>query len=224
MRHSSSKLRSNRKNFIILPMVFFVLGYLIIYIAAWPIIKPLMSFGNMVFLNENYNHNKQIQVLTSRNSIVPDSGIINLSDIQFPAYGDLFAHLKIDNVGVDADLYFGDGTSQLNSGLGLYNGSFIPGYGKTSLIAGHNNTYFNGLKNISIGDTVDISTNYGNYSYVVSDTKIFNNDYSNAYDLSADYENLILYTCYPFDTLGLTKSRLFVYCKYVSGPDIILDK
>lgn len=41
-----------------------------------------------------------------------------------------------------------------------------------------------------------------------------------AYDLSADYENLIMYTCYPFDALGLTPQRYFVYAKLVSGTPI----
>ena len=36
------------------------------------------------------------------------------------------------------------------------------------------------------------------------------------------HENLILYTCYPFDALGFTPNRYFVYAKYVSGP--VLDK
>jgi sortase A len=29
-----------------------------------------------------------------------------------------------------------------------------------------------------------------------------------------------MYTCYPFDELGLTDQRFFVYAKYVSGPQI----
>nr|WP_298644384.1 hypothetical protein [uncultured Ruminococcus sp.] len=34
------------------------------------------------------------------------------------------------------------------------------------------------------------------------------------------YENLIMYTCYPFDELGLTSKRFFVYAKLVSGTQI----
>ena len=43
-----------------------------------------------------------------------------------------------------------------------------------------------------------------------------------AYDFTRTDENLILYTCYPFDALGFTPNRYFVYAKYVSGP--VLDK
>ena len=41
-----------------------------------------------------------------------------------------------------------------------------------------------------------------------------------AYDLEADEENLIMYTCYPFGTTNYTDERFFVYCDYVSGPTI----
>ena len=42
-----------------------------------------------------------------------------------------------------------------------------------------------------------------------------------AYDFTRTDENLSLYTCYPFDALGFTPNRFFVYAKYVSGP--VLD-
>lgn len=38
----------------------------------------------------------------------------------------------------------------------------------------------------------------------------------------APMKTMILYTCYPFDALGFTPNRYFVYAKYVSGP--VLDK
>ena len=40
--------------------------------------------------------------------------------------------------------------------------------------------------------------------------------------LSRTDENLILYTCYPFDSLGYTPFRFFVYADYVSGPALTI--
>ena len=37
-------------------------------------------------------------------------------------------------------------------------------------------------------------------------------------------ENLILYTCYPFDALGFTPNRYFVYASYTSGPELDADR
>ncbi|MGN1129735.1 MAG: class D sortase, partial [Ruminococcus sp.] len=126
-----------------------------------------------------------------------------------------------DNRDVSAKLFFGDGSIPLSNGVGVYAGSFIPGYGKTVLVAGHNNTYFNGLKNVEKGDIVNINTSYGNYQYKVTETKVVGKYDKSAYDLSADEENLIMYTCYPFDELGLTELRYFVYAEKVSGPEIV---
>lgn len=110
----------------------------------------------------------------------------------------------------------------LRNGVGIYSGSAIPGYGKTILVAGHNNTYFNGLKYAKPGQIIRIRTNYGNYQYEITDTQVKDQSDSTAYDFDAKEENLILYTCYPFDELGMTPNRFFVYAKFVSGP--IIDK
>ena len=143
-----------------------------------------------------------------------------ISEIQYPKTGEQFGELIIEDCSIDNNLFFGDGNVALRNGVGIYNGSFIPGYGKTILVAGHNNTYFNGLKNAKAGQTVTIKTSYGNYTYEITDTAVKKATDTSAYDLNANEENLIMYTCYPFDELGLTDQRFFVYAKYVSGPQI----
>lgn len=140
--------------------------------------------------------------------------------VQYPNYGNLFGELIINDCNVDANLFFGDNDVALRNGVGIYAGSFVPGYGGTILVAGHNNTYFNGLKNAAVGQKVEIKTSYGNYIYEITDTAVKKATDRTAYDLSADYENLIMYTCYPFDALGLTPQRYFVYAKLVSGTPI----
>ena len=93
--------------------------------------------------------------------------------------------------------------------------------GKTILLAGHNNTFFNDLQHAEAGATVTITTHYGVYIYEVTGTEILDYQDETAYDFTRTDENLILYTCYPFDALGFTPNRFFVYAKYVSGP--VLD-
>lgn len=44
---------------------------------------------------------------------------------------------------------------------------------------------------------------------------------TSAYDLDADTENIILYTCYPFGILTRTTQRYFVYGDLVSGPAVL---
>ena len=164
---------------------------------------------NNIFVPVSENENE-----TDSNKKLP------ISEIQYPKTGEQFGELIIEDCSIDNNLFFGDGNVALRNGVGIYNGSFIPGYGKTILVAGHNNTYFNGLKNAKAGQTVTIKTSYGNYTYEITDTAVKKATDTSAYDLSANEENLIMYTCYPFDELGLTDQRFFVYAKYVSGPQI----
>ena len=68
----------------------------------------------------------------------------------------------------------------------------------------------------------EVQTNYGHYTYKVSNTKVVKADDSSAYNLSEEHENLILYTCYPFgDVTKNRKERFFVYCDRIDdGPTI----
>ena len=144
-----------------------------------------------------------------------------LSSITYPSEGDRYATITISGTNVDAPVYYGDTNKILNAGVGTYKDDSrvgIPGEGKTILLAGHNNTFFNDLQHAEAGATVTITTHYGVYTYEITDTEILDYQDETAYDFSRTDENLILYTCYPFDALGFTPNRFFVYAKYVSGP------
>ena len=232
--HGSSHRSIHGKNFIILPILYSVL---ILGLSALIIIPNVKRYYNMVslFISDNeadfsvgYNsiyvpvsdgleeENSPEQPKKETQKTVP------LSEIMMPHYGEQFGELIIDDCQVKANLFWGDGDVQLNNGVGVFNGSFIPGYGKTIMVAGHNVTYFNGLKYAEKGQKVLIRTSYGNYTYEITDVQVKDREDSSAYDLRAEKENLIMYTCYPFDEIGLTPNRCFVYAKFVSGP--VIDK
>ena len=225
-RHRHKK--SDGKSFIILPIIFLFGTYLVLYLALAPSFSTLFSAAGMFFSDKEKDYSTEYEnifVPVSENSTLPtvtkqDKTYINSDAVEYPNYSNQFGELVIEECGIDNKLFFGDGEVALRNGVGVYNGSFIPGYGGTILVAGHNNTYFNGLKYAEKGQTVVIHTSYGNYEYRITDTAVKKAKDSSAYDLSADHENLIMYTCYPFDELGLTDYRFFVYAEYVSGSQI----
>lgn len=148
-------------------------------------------------------------------------GVLKSSEVHFPRYGEQLGRIVISGEGgesVNAALYFGDGDKQLAAGAGVYIGSTPPGYGSTVLVAGHNHTWFKPLKKVQIGDTVTITTYYGVYTYEIIDIQVKDATDESHYDLLADEENLLLYTCYPFGSIGMTPTRYFIYGKYISGP------
>lgn len=157
----------------------------------------------------------------------PEQEAIPLSSITYPSKGDRYGRITIAGTTVDAPVYYGDTNSILNRGVGTYvdsSGAGIPGESKTILMAGHNNTFFNDLQSIEVGDVVTIETHYGTYTYTVKRCEVRDYQDTTTYDFTRTDENLILYTCYPFDALGFTPNRYFVYASYTSGPELDADR
>ena len=191
--------RSHTRDFILIPVVYFLLGYFVLFLLVFPFRHSISSAVNLLFFNKpNMTEEPVGNIFSTAPEI--SSGTINLSSIKFPTYGARFGKVKLPSAGIDADLYFG--------------------YGQTILIAGHNHTFFHTLGKAKQGDKIQIDTNYGKYIYQVKKTQIRNASDTSAYDLRSKKENLILYTCYPFNELGLTAQRYYVYADMVSGPKI----
>ena len=211
--------RNHKVGFFFVPIAFLLIGYLVLFLLAEPFLSAYQSTASLLFFSSDHQGSQRLKnIFTSP----PEKKLatVKLSEINFPQSGTHFGRLTISDASIRADLYFGDETDELKKGVGLYSGSFIPGYGGTILIAGHNHTYFHTLGNVKKGDSVLIETNYGQYTYQVVKTQIKAFNDPSAYDLNEKEENLILYTCYPFNDLGLTPERYFVYANKLSGPTI----
>ena len=228
--------RHNRKvggkSFIILPTIpiIFFLGIIAcLYVSLAPTFGSVISVAGMLFSDGDKDYsteyknifvpvgqNETVAVVTNENN----EEVVDKETVVYPNYGNRFGEIQIPDCDIDCPLFMGDGDVALRNGVGIYYGSFVPGYGSTILIAGHNNTYFNGLKNAKKGQEVTIRTSYGNYRYEIVDTAVKDALDTTAYDLSADHENLVMYTCYPFDEIGLTPNRYFVYANLVEGVPI----
>lgn len=207
--------------FILMPLVFVFLGLMLFYLVGGPIINPALSSLSLIATDFKVGEVANVDLL-DLNTLPQYSGEIKASTITFPGTGDKYGILTIDGTKVEADLYFGDSKRELKLGLGQYNGSCFPGTGGTILISGHNNSAFKDLKSAKVGDKVNIRTNYGMYVYEITKTSVTSASDTKAFDLFKDEENLVLYTCYPFDMLGITPMRYFVYGKIISGPKVLV--
>lgn len=149
---------------------------------------------------------------------------IPVSIIQFPEQGTHFAQLSCESIGLDAPVFWGDTNEILRAGVGQFMGSFLPGFDRSILLSAHNTTFFKPLKLINEGDVVTLRTNYGAFSYEVKKVEVIPaSEAKQMLDdmLSYDEEKLIMYTCYPFETLVGTKTdRLFVFADKISGPTV----
>ncbi len=201
----------------LVPFAFALLGYLMLS----PIISMARDTWKLIAMTETQSQAEE-NLFTGK--VFYEGDTIASSTIQFPRFGNQYGVLSIEGTNVDAPLYFGDDDAYLRKGLGQYAGSSFPGMGSTILIGGHNNTYFRDLKSAKVGAKITVDTNYGTYVYEIERMEVLRHNDKSAFDLASETENIVLYTCYPFNMLGLTPQRYFVYGKLVSGPRILLDQ
>lgn len=227
--------------YIITPLAFAAISLAVLIICVNPIIKKYGALIGFVLPTvENGSGSQDIDLVDGignvenpfdkfnssdgngdENSDVPPQ--IEYGEFSYPSIGSRFGYISVENTDVYCDLYLGDGDAQLDLGAGIYFGSYIPGDNGVSLIAGHCATFFSTLGSAALGDHVYITTNYGEYVYEIFDIRIEDVANSTVYEnLKKKDNSIILYTCYPFNTLFTVSERYFVYAKYISGP--IIDR
>ena len=116
------------------------------------------------------------------------------------------AWLTIPSAGIDTLVLNGFTAQQLNLAPCLE-----PILNNT-LILSHRDTHFRGLKNINLGDVIRLELRDGTkQTYRISDTLIINASESEKVLRNIRNRNsLILFTCYPFSTIGPAPSRILI--------------
>ena len=131
-----------------------------------------------------------------------------------------FGRLECSQIGLDCPVYYGANRVCLRAGAAASTAYGLPGYGKSTVVTGYNTTAFRNLGQLKKGDLIDFSTNWGHFSYRVTDRPVLTSDES--VDVSVvDKEKLILFCTYPQSPFGnLADQRLYVFCEKASGPAV----
>lgn len=125
------------------------------------------------------------------------------------------AVLRIKKLGIEAPVFDGTDDLTLNRGVGRIIGSARPGMLGNIGIAGHRDGFFRGLKDISVGDDVDLTTTKEEAIYIVDQIEIVSpTDVSVL--RSRDAPSLTLVTCYPFYFVGDAPNRFIVHASLAS--------
>jgi len=104
----------------------------------------------------------------------------------------------------DVDLYILQGThgSSLAFGPGYLIGSAEPGSNGSTVIAGHRDTHFRFVKALQQGDKLQLTGLSGEpHSYRVDTLSVVDSTEQELF-ATADQNQLILVTCYPFNTIN----------------------
>ncbi len=209
--------------YIVIPMLFTVLGYLTVYIGGGPVANLAKSHINMLIAKGAPGYSNEFNPGLTEPALL-QKDIFDKSEIRIPAQGTHYGNLTCEKVGLEAPLYYGDSEEVLIKGAGQYMASGLPGEGRPILIGGHDGTFFAPLEQIKIDDVISLETNYGKFEYKVTGTKTADAMDKTAYDLSGTEEHLILYTCYPFGELIVERDkRYFVYCDRIKDTKVAAE-
>lgn len=127
--------------------------------------------------------------------------------------------LTIPRMSLEVPVFNDTGETVLNRGLGRIEGTARPGEKGNIGIAGHRDGFFRCLKDIQLGDRIELATLKGKTTYVVDETKIvFPEDVSVLEPRKSSA--LTLVTCYPFYFVGSAPKRFIVHASIVGGEAI----
>jgi sortase A len=126
------------------------------------------------------------------------------------------AVLQVAKVRIRVPVFDGTDDLTLNRGVGRIKGSARIGTPGNIGIAGHRDGFFRGLKDISLGDEVDLVTTKEKAIYIVDQIEIVSpTDVRVLQPRSAP--SLTLVTCYPFYFVGDAPNRFIVHASLASG-------
>ena len=124
--------------------------------------------------------------------------------------------LRIPKINVEVPVLDGTDDSSLNRGVGHVTGTANPGRDGNVAIAGHRDGFFRGLKDVFLGDKVELVTPQRTETYIIDRITIVRPS-----DVSVlqprPHASLTLITCYPFYFIGSAPQRYIVQASIVES-------
>jgi sortase A len=130
------------------------------------------------------------------------------------------AVLEIAKMRIRVPVFDGTDDLTLNRGVGRIIGTSAVGGAGNVGIAGHRDGFFRGLKDISVGDEVDLVTAAEKATYIVDQIEIVSP--ANVLVLQPrSAPSLTLVTCYPFYFVGDAPQRFIVHASIASRRPLV---
>lgn len=125
------------------------------------------------------------------------------------------ARIKIDRIGAEAIVLKGASGEAMAFGPALVNETSRPGTRGTSVMAAHRDTHFSFLRNVKIGDLIEVTRDDGLvFNYRALNMRVVDWNKSGIDAHEAGF-HLVLATCYPFDAITHGPQRYVVEAEMV---------
>ena len=192
---------------LIVALIFMEIIWFTIKFTVGERISTAISLANLFITNEN-----EIRAQTEDISFNLEKNTLK----NYPSLGEKYGTLTIDSLNVKLALYFGDSLEILRKGVGHSTYSYFPGEGGSIICMAHDTEGFlKYLYTISENSIIEIETTYGKFKYQLYETKIIHQSEVEALFVQKDEEILILYTCYPSNSIGHATHRFITYSKLI---------
>lgn len=136
------------------------------------------------------------------------SSLLNSSDLPL-------AVLEVARLRIQVPVFNGTDDLTLNRGVGRIAGTALPGGDGNVGIAGHRDGFFRGLKDVAVGDEVDLVTTTERTTYLVDQIEIVTPSDIHVLEPRST-PSLTLVTCYPFYFVGDAPKRFIVHASIAS--------
>lgn len=126
-----------------------------------------------------------------------------------PAQGDKIGTLTIPSLKMSLPIYEGTEEKELEKGVGHYAGSVLPGEADNCVLSGHRDTVFSGLQSLKKGDSINVKTSAGTFTYRIRKIRIVEKEDTTVI-VPRPAATLTLTTCYPFTYIGSAPQRYII--------------
>jgi LPXTG-site transpeptidase (sortase) family protein len=126
--------------------------------------------------------------------------------------------LRITRVGIEVPVFPDTSRVALRHGVGVIEGTAPPGSVGNIGIAGHRDGFFRPLKDIAVGDAIELVTRGAVQTFRVATIRIVDPLDTSVLD-PTEATQLTLVTCYPFYYVGYAPDRYIVHAALESQRD-----
>jgi sortase A len=119
------------------------------------------------------------------------------------------AVLHIPRIRLDVPVLRGTSDVTLDRGAGHIEGTAMPGEHGNSGLAGHRDGFFRGLKDVTVGDAIELETLQETQTYRIERAWIVTPEDVSVLDPTPE-QSITLVTCYPFYFVGSAPQRYII--------------
>lgn len=184
---------------LLMPVMITILCGGIIFLFSIRPYEKIKTYLNIIFMDNSVSQPseygmsglniKEMDIDTEYNGELHNEG-----EIIYPEYATQYAIIECKSLDMYVPVYFGTGAELLEKGACNSPSSAVIGDKGNTVISAHVNTFFHNLSEINTGDIITLYTEYGKFTYSVSEIINFNST-DKSYLQMTEENILTVYTC-----------------------------